>query len=190
MRDILYQLKLQYYKLRKFGSHYQQGYNTTVNLSRVIITKHSAGSINIGNYVMCGGELYSFLGKGNISIGDYSYIGLDSRIWALSSINIGNRVLISHNVMIMDNRTHPFEADIRHSQYMAKFGFPMPETMKLDPREIRIEDDVLIPANAIILRGVSIGQKSIIAAGSVVTKDVPENVIVGGNPAKIIRKIV
>ena len=189
MRKFIYNIKQKYYKLRRFGDHFQQGYNTTVNLSKIIVTKKSSGNICIGNYVMCGGELYSFLNKGNISIGDYSYIGQNSRVWSLSSIKIGDRVLISHNVMIMDNRTHPLESEIRHAQYMAKFGFPFPENMELDAREIRIEDDVLISANAIILRGVSIGKNSIIAAGSVVTKDVPANVIVGGNPARIIRDI-
>jgi maltose O-acetyltransferase len=54
---------------------------------------------------------------------------------------------------------------------------------------IKVEDNVWIGANATILPGVTIGKNSIVGAGAVVTKDVPENTIVGGNPAKVIRNI-
>ena len=56
-----------------------------------------------------------------------------------------------------------------------------------EDKEIIIEDDVLIGANVIILKGVHIGARSIIGAGSVVTKDVPEDCIVAGNPAKVVK---
>lgn len=61
--------------------------------------------------------------------------------------------------------------------------------MDLDEKPIIIEDDVLIAANAIILRGVRIGSGSIVAAGAVVTKSVPERVVVAGNPARICRRL-
>jgi len=72
---------------------------------------------------------------------------------------------------------------------MAKFGFPFPGEMELGGEPIIIEDDVWIAANAMVLKGVTIGRCSIVAAGSVVTKDVPPNVIVAGNPSRIVRKI-
>jgi len=56
-------------------------------------------------------------------------------------------------------------------------------------KEIIIDDDVLVGANTIILKGVHIGARSVIGAGSVVTKDIPEDSIVAGNPAKVIKKI-
>ncbi len=168
----------------------QQGKNTTVDFSKILLNKNSHGKIIIGDYVKCFGELYCFLNKGNISIGDYSYIGVNTRIWALESIDIGNRVLISHNVTIMDNRTHPLNHEIRHMQYKAKFGYPFPQQIELDPKKISIGDDVLLSANSIILRGVNIGSRAIIAAGSVVTNDVPSDVIVAGNPAKIVKRII
>jgi acetyltransferase-like isoleucine patch superfamily enzyme len=186
---MIYNLRLMYYKYRYFGENYQQGNRTVANLTKIHVIKASTGSVILGDYVICNGELYSFLGKGDIKIDNCSYIGPDSRIWALTSVTVGKRVLISHNVFIVDNRTHPIEPDLRHAQYMAKHGFPFPSDMDLDEKPIIIEDDVLIAANVIILRGVQIGTGSIVAAGSVVTKNVPARVLVAGNPAKIVRKL-
>lgn len=56
-------------------------------------------------------------------------------------------------------------------------------------KTIVIEDDVMIGVNCIILKGVTIGSRSIVAAGSVVTKSFPSDCIIGGNPAKLIRKL-
>ena len=62
--------------------------------------------------------------------------------------------------------------------------------MDLGARPVMIEDDVWIGCNAIILRGVTIGAKSIVGAGSVVTQNVPPSVLVAGNPAQIIKSVV
>jgi acetyltransferase-like isoleucine patch superfamily enzyme len=182
----LYDLRLAIAKFRRFGNRYQQGTATKALLSKIIISKEASGSITLGNNVFCNGELYCFLNKGNIRIGDFSYVGDGSKIWALDAVTIGNRVLISHNVFIVDNQTHPVNAETRHQQFKAKFGFPFPENLDLEEKAIVIEDDVWIAANAIILRGVHIGKGAIVAAGAVVTKNVPAGKLVAGNPAVII----
>lgn len=185
----LKKMRLQYYKLRKFSEKYKQGSNVTVNLAKIIITKKASGEIVLGDYVMCSAELYSFLDKGVINIGGCGYLGVGTRVWALTTIDIGERVLISHNCFICDNLTHPLDAETRHRQYMAKHGFPFPVNIDLDGRPITIENDVWIAAGVTILGGVTIGTRSIVAAGSVVTKDIPPNVIVAGNPARIVRRL-
>lgn len=182
-------LKLQYYKIRKFAEKYRQGTNTVANLSKIIISKNASGSIALADYVICNAELYSFFDRGSIEIGRCSYVGENSRIWALTKVSIGERVLISHNCFICDNLTHPLDPEVRHRQYMAKFGFPFPSDIDIDAKPITIENDVWIAAGAMVLRGVTIGAKSIIAAGAVITKDVPPGVVVAGNPGKIIRKL-
>jgi acetyltransferase-like isoleucine patch superfamily enzyme len=182
----LYDLRLAIAKFRRFGNRYQQGTETKALLSKIIISKEASGSITLGNKVFCNGELYCFLNKGNIRIGDFSYVGDGSKIWALDAVTIGNRVLISHNVFIVDNQTHPVNAETRHQQFKAKFGCPFPENLDLEEKAIVIEDDVWIAANAIILRGVHIGKGAIVAAGAVVTKNVPAGKLVAGNPAVII----
>jgi acetyltransferase-like isoleucine patch superfamily enzyme len=181
-------LRLSYYKRRFFGNNYTQGIKSIVKLSKIIVSKNSTGKIILGDHVVCFAELYSFLGKGNIKIGDYCYIGESSRIWSLKSVTIGDRVLISHNVFIVDNLTHSLNSDLRHRQYKAKFGFPFPEEMDLEEKSIIIEDDAWIAANVTILAGVHVGKGAVIGTGSVVTKDVPAGAIVAGNPAKSINK--
>ncbi len=182
-------LSLLLYRARKFSDRYKQGSSTKANLSRIIITKNASGEITLGDYVMCNAELYSFFDKGTITIGNCSYIGQNTRIWALTQVDIGERVLIAHDCFICDNLTHPLDADTRHRQYMAKHGFPFPADIELGGRPITIKNDVWIAAGATILRGVTIGAGSIVAAGSVVTKDVPPDSVVAGNPAQLVKTL-
>lgn len=138
---------------------------------------------------MAAGELYSFFDKGSIVIGNCSFVGTGTRIWALSRVDVGNRVLSSHDCFICDNLTHPLDARIRHQQYMAKHGFPFPESVDLDARPITIHDDAWIAAGATVLRGETIGAGAIVAAGAVVTKDVSAGTIVAGNPARVVNEL-
>ena len=146
--------------------------------------------IKIGAYSHIKGELLVFGHGGNIIIGSYCYVGENSRIWSAKKICIGDRVLISHDVNIFDNLTHPIDPELRHKQFVSIITTGQPKQITtLDEKEINICDDVLIGAKSIIMRGITIGECSIIGAGSVVTKDVPPYSIVAGNPARLIRKI-
>jgi acetyltransferase-like isoleucine patch superfamily enzyme len=97
---------------------------------------------------------------------------------AAECIEIGNDVNIGANSMVIDTDFHPLQADLRASH---------PQDGKTKP--IMIGDAVFIGASCIILKGIKIGCRSVIGAGSVVTKDVPAGVIVAGNPAKFVREI-
>lgn len=145
--------------------------------------------IVIGNNSHIRGQLLTFGHGGSIEIGDYCYVGRNTYIWSGLRIKIGNRVLISHNCNVFDNDTHPMDAEKRHAQFKHIIEKGQPKNIELNDREVIIEDDVLVGANAIILKGVKIEKGAIIAAGSVVTKDVEPYTIVAGNPAKIIKKI-
>ena len=102
-------------------------------------------------------------------------------ITATQSVEIGDDVLIGSNCMIADTDFHPLDADIRRE---------CPNDLtKTKSAPIKIEKDVFIGARSIILKGVTIGEGSIVGAGSVVTKDIPANEIWAGNPAKFIKKI-
>jgi len=146
-------------------------------------------NIRIGASSVVSGELFLFRHGGSIDIGEWCYIGEGTRIWSSSSIRIGNRVLISHNVSVFDSLTHPINAARRHEQFMAIATKGHPESIDLGESPVVISDDAWIGANALILRGVTIGKGAIIAAGAVVTHDVPPNTIVGGNPATAIREL-
>jgi acetyltransferase-like isoleucine patch superfamily enzyme len=135
------------------------------------------------------GELFVFPGQGEISVGDWCYVGEHSRIWAQERITIGNRVLVSHGCNIFDCLTHPISASARHEQFRAIFTGGHPDNVDLCPRPVTLEDDVWIGCGVTILRGVSIGRGAIVGAGSVVVSDVSPWSVFAGNPARLIREL-
>ncbi|NMO76999.1 sugar O-acetyltransferase [Niallia alba] len=110
----------------------------------------------------------------NIHVGDNFYAGYNWTILDMAEVRIGHNCMIGPNVGIY-TAGHSIEPKNRNSS-----GYAIP---------ITIGNDVWIGGSCVILAGVSIGDNSIIAAGSIVTKNVPANTIVAGNPAKIIKNI-
>jgi maltose O-acetyltransferase len=147
--------------------------------------------INIGENSVIRGQLVVFAHAGKIDIGKDCYIGEGTRIWSADSITIGDRVFISHNVNIHDTNSHSVNPVLRYQHFvkMMSEGHPVVNDFDIQSKSIIIEDDVWIGFNSTILKGVKIGKGSIVAACSVVTKDVPEFVIVAGNPARVIKKL-
>jgi acetyltransferase-like isoleucine patch superfamily enzyme len=172
--------------------HISESHKKTVflNGSKIINLRGTSESIKIGQGTHILGELFTFAHAGCIQIGDFCYLGENSRIWSSERIEVGNHVLISHGVNIHDTNGHPISKDKRKSHAMEIFtnGHPR-ENIEIASSPIIIEDNAWIGFNSIILKGVTIGEGAIVGAGSVVTKDVPPWTIVGGNPAKIIREI-
>jgi acetyltransferase-like isoleucine patch superfamily enzyme len=146
-------------------------------------------SIKIGAYTHIKGELLTFGHGGRIIIGDYCYVGEQSRIWSALHITIGDRVMIAHNVNIFDNLTHPINPKARHDHFKRIIMNGHPKQADLSEAAVIISDDAWLGCMSIILKGVTIGEGAIVGAGSVVTKDVLPWTIVAGNPAKVIRKI-
>ena len=115
---------------------------------------------------------YTDCGK-NIIVGKNVFINACCKFQDQGGIVIGNGVLIGHNVTL---------ATLNHDE-IPKYR------QNIYPKPIKIGDNVWIGSNATILQGVTIGDGAIIGANAVVTKDVPENTIVAGVPAKVIRKV-
>lgn len=136
------------------------------------------------------GELQIFAYGGYIQMGDFVFVGEGSRIWSGNHIQIGNHVLISHNVNIIDTNSHELDHLERAQgfQDLLQNGHPKNKGSILTA-PIIIEDYAWISFNVIILKGVKIGKGAIIAAGSVVTEDVPEFTMVAGNPARVIKQL-
>jgi acetyltransferase-like isoleucine patch superfamily enzyme len=116
---------------------------------------------------------YTTGGK-NIRIGRNVFINQNCTMYDLGGIDIGDDVMIGPNVSIITSG-HPVEPYQRRAFVIA--------------RPIVIGRNVWIAAGATIIGGVTIGENSVVAAGSVVTRDVPANSLVGGNPARVIRSI-
>ncbi|HRY82205.1 MAG TPA: acyltransferase [Candidatus Moranbacteria bacterium] len=157
--------------------------------AEIINNLKDKNKIVIGSNSHIRGQILTFGHGGNIEIGDYCYVGRNTYIWSGLNIKIGNRVLISHNCNIFDNDTHPLDAEKRHVQFKNIINQGQPKNINLNDKAVVIKNDVLIGANAIVLKGVTIGEGAVVAAGSVVAKDVEPYTVVAGNPAKFIKKI-
>ena len=148
-------------------------------------------AVEFGLHVSCYAGCSFALGEhGSCSIGDYTLMN-GALVMADERIEIGSYCLISWNVGIADSDFHPLAPAQRRVDAMALAPFfkDRPARPKLETRPVRIADNVWVGMNAIVLKGVSIGENSVVAAGSVVTKDVPANTVVAGNPAVIVKQL-
>ena len=162
-------------------------YNPVAGHQCRIYNDNTHGNIIIGNNVCIDGVL-SCNRRGHIEIGDYTVIGHNSFITADASVRIGKHCFIAREVLIQDNNSHPIDPALRREQAIQHQDRPT-DTYESENGPIEIGDDVWIGTRVIVLKNVIIGNGSIIAAGSVVTKSVPPLSIVGGNPAKVIKQI-
>jgi len=157
--------------------------------ARIINLQPSSTAITIGANSFVRGELRAFAHGGRIELGEWCYVGEGSRIWSSASITLGDYVLIAHNVMIVDNFTHPMGFQARREHARATIAGQGPPSIDLGEKPVVIGNDVWIGANSVIMRGVTIGDRAIISASSVVRGDIPPDVVVSGNPAAIVRSL-
>lgn len=189
LKRVLNRLSVYYNLLRLWLYGVEHGYHCVIH-GKFYIKLFPTARLKIGDNFYCSsgwninalsanqrGGVYA-THDASIIIGDN--VGMSSPIlWAHKSITIGNHVKIGANSILIDTDSHNLNYMIRRGQW-TDWGVAKP---------IVIEDDVMIGVNCIILKGVTIGARSIVAAGAVVTKSFPSDCIIGGNPAKIIRKI-
>ncbi len=123
----------------------------------------------------------------NTRFEDHIYISGPGRVSIGKSCQINERVFIQGAVIGDYVMIAPYVSLIANMHNSSRTDIPMVQQGKIEGNKVIIEDDVWIGRNAIVMPGVRIGKGSIVAAGSVVTKDVPEYVIVGGTPAKFIK---
>ncbi|MFH2008140.1 MAG: acyltransferase [bacterium] len=157
--------------------------------AKIVLNGRAPESIRVGRHTHIRGDLVLFGHGGRIDLGDWCYVGENSRLWSAARITVGNRVLIAHNVTIMDSLTHPLSAVERHRHFRDIVTTGHPKNLHLGEKPVTLEDDAWIGCHCVVLRGVTVGARGVVAAGSVVTQDVPPGVIVAGNPAKVIREI-
>ncbi|MBK8022406.1 MAG: hypothetical protein IPK19_13520 [Chloroflexi bacterium] len=157
---------------------------------RPIVQRHRAGAIRIGSHLMLRSWAASNPLAPNhpvvltareagsiLTIGDHFGMTGGAVVCA-ERVTIGHRVFVGANTVITDTDFHPLDAATRRANPADAVTAP-----------VVIEDDVFIGMACLILKGVTIGQGSVIGAGSVVTRDVPPGVIAAGNPARVIRTL-
>lgn len=130
------------------------------------------GTVTLGDRVLLHRYVKLSAYGGKIEIGNNSYIGDRTEIHAGEWVKIGNNVNIAWDCNILDRDYHAFESES--------------EVVK----PVIICDNVWIGVRSIVLKGVTIGEGAVVAAGSVVTHDVPARCLVAGNPARVIKENV
>ncbi len=142
--------------------------------------------IVIGDHAMISGSLISE-NHGKITLGTYAYLRENSTIGAVNSIIIGDYTSIADYVVILDNNNHPIHPLDRKIKSSSPKGSDYRKWRHSESAPIVIGNNVWVGSFARICKGVTIGDNSIVAANAVVTKDVPANAIVAGNPAKVVK---
>jgi acetyltransferase-like isoleucine patch superfamily enzyme len=148
------------------------------------------GAVVIGKHVSCyAGCSFSIGENGQCTVSDFTLLN-GALIMADEKIEIGSYCLVSWNVGIADSDFHPLEPAQRliDAQALAPYFKNRPLRPKLKTAPVKIGDNVWIGMNAVILKGVTIGENSVVAAGSVVTKSIPPNTVVAGNPAVLVKE--
>lgn len=142
------------------------------------ILLEDAGTLEIGGMVCTEKNVnITVFGEGKLELGERTYINANTCITCLRGIKIGKNCKIGPNVSIFDH-DHDLNADENNGTEKGRHYFSA---------NITIADDAWIGANSVILKGVKIGKGAIVAAGSVVTKDVADYEVVAGVPAKHIK---
>jgi acetyltransferase-like isoleucine patch superfamily enzyme len=152
--------------------------------------KSDPARITIGAHCVVRGLLrIEAHGDGHIALGEKVYLGDDVIVSASAGVTIGAGTLIAHGVQIFDNDSHPIDAGERARQWDAILGLGpnTPITIKAAP--LTIGAQCWIGFNAILMKGATLGDRSVVAAGAVVTGPVPPDVVVAGNPARIVRHL-
>ena len=132
-------------------------------------------------FAECGGNCYIELpfhanwGGSNVHFGDWVYANFNLTIVDDGHVYVGDKVMFGPNVTIA-TANHPIEPGLR-------------DRMLQYNKDVHIENNVWIGANTVIVPGVTIGENAVIGAGSVVTKDIPANVVAVGNPCRVLREI-
>ena len=182
MRFVLFYGFYILYKIKYMGKVKFNGFT--------VVFKFKNSSINFGRNITINSDFLSNLvgmsqrsiivarDGGMIKIGDN--VGISgATIYSLESIEIGENTLIGAGCKILDNDLHPLELEARLND----------NRTKIKKRKIVISKNCFLGSNSTILKGTELGENCIVGAGSVVSGQFPDNCIIAGNPAKIIKKI-
>lgn len=181
----------QYYKLLFFLAGVEYGKKMDIS-TKFTLKKYQGAKFLIGdNFTFFSGDSINPISRNirgcifvntNAQLLIGNDVGISSAcIWCDESITIGNHVRIGGDCLILDTDCHSLN-------YMSRQDV-VNDKNDIKTKPVVIEDDVLIGARTIVLKGVRIGKRTVIGAGSVVTQNIPEDSMAAGNPCKVIRKI-
>lgn len=157
---------------------------------RLFRSRHPRALV-LGDHVSCyAGSSFALGENGTCRVGDFTLLN-GALIMAEALVEIGSHCLISWQVGIADSDFHPLDPKQRwrDAEALAPYFEGRGPRPPVATAPVKICDNVWIGMNATILKGVTIGENSVVAAGALVTKSVPPNTVVAGNPAVVIRSL-
>jgi acetyltransferase-like isoleucine patch superfamily enzyme len=178
--------------LRRVWSQFAAGarlsHGVKLALTARLINLHAADRVEIGLHTAIRGILRNER-AGHIRIGSYVYVGDGVILSAAEEIAIGSGTLLAHGVQIFDNDSHPVDARERVQHFRAILGLESAGPAKIASAPVQIGERCWIGMRSLIMKGVTVGDEAIVAAGSVVATDIPARVLAGGNPARVIKPL-
>lgn len=162
----------------------------------VVKAQENRKYVRVGKDSMLECTIFFESGEGEVIIGDNVYIGA-SKIICRTRVEFGNNIFVAWGVYFYDHDSHSLDYQHRQQDLRqqvkdyreGKFFIDNKNWAVVNTKAIKVCDNAWIGMHAIILKGVTIGEGAIVAAGSVVTKDVEPWTMVGGNPARFIKKL-
>lgn len=161
----------------------------TTYLYHNVKIKNSFGSDRVvfGNYNNVSVSIY-LTKDGQVKTGDYVYMNSNCKLHISNTLTIGNYCMFGPGVTIWDSDNHPLDPEQRRQDAISIPKGSL-NAFRVGGGNVMIGDNVWIGMESLILGGVTIGENSVVAARSVVTKDIPANCMVAGVPAKVVKKI-
>lgn len=159
--------------LEKMEEYNKAGYSKEGLAKKAKILHELFAEVGEGSYIQA--PYYGMWGGHHVHLGNNVYINYNCTLIDDAEIFIGDNSMIGPNTSIITG-THPVSSKLRSKGY----GYNKP---------VHIGKNVWLAANVTVLSGVTIGDNSVIGAGAIVTKDIPENSVAMGVPAKVVRKI-
>jgi acetyltransferase-like isoleucine patch superfamily enzyme len=158
--------------------------------TRLYLEGASPAQVSLGKYVSLLETDLICYAKGSLTIGDYCWFSLRTQVISATSVIIGPYSIFARDVYISDTNEHPVDPMLRRRETIAALetGKP-PDRYLAETRPVVIGSDVWVGERAVILKGVRIGDAAVVAANSVVTRDVPAYSVVAGNPARVVKEI-
>lgn len=175
--------------LEKRGVSVQIGENSFLASNSILVMHNEfQGKIIIGKDTLFHGQIQVYSKDAEIIIGDRVFVGHNTILFCYDSIKIENDVMVSWGCTLIDNNSHSLDSSKRKNDVLDwKKGPEFKDWSSVLFEPIFLREKSWVGFNSIITKGVEVGAGAIIAAGSVVTKNVSPYTIVGGNPAKFIK---
>lgn len=164
------------------------GEDVRLGLGARLVNKDAPERVEIGSHAVIRGIVRNERG-GTIHLGERVYLGDGSLLSAATSITIADGVLLAHGVEVFDNDSHPTDPLERENHFRMILGMGKFPPVTIGKAPVRIESRAWIGLGSLVMKGVTVGADTIVAAGSVVVKSLPAASVAGGNPARVLSSI-